>query len=129
VQKIVADFWVTGMDEARVNAQGIEPLKSRLAAIDALRDGPAVAEYLRTTAARGENPVITIEVFPDFKDSSVNLAYVEQGGLGLPDKTSISIPTRNRSARRIRSTLRVPSCRVCRKQAARQAATVGLKRV
>src|SRR6185295_10116255 len=34
VQKIVADFWVTGMDETRVNAQGIEPLKSRLAAID-----------------------------------------------------------------------------------------------
>jgi len=87
VQKIIADFWVTGMDEARVNAQGVEPLKSRLAAIDALRDGPAVAEYLRTTAAQGENPLLTIEVAPDFKDSSVNLAYFEQGGLGLPDKT------------------------------------------
>jgi putative endopeptidase len=87
VQKIVADLWTTGMDEARVNAQGLEPLKSRLAAIDALDDGPAIADYLRKTAATGENPLLGLEALPDFKDSSVNIAYAEQGGLGLPDKT------------------------------------------
>ena len=36
VEKIVGDLWATGMDEAKINAQGIEPIKGELAAIDAL---------------------------------------------------------------------------------------------
>ena len=39
------------------------------------------------TAAVGENPLLGMEVLPDFKDSSVNIAYAEQGGLGLPDRS------------------------------------------
>jgi len=86
VQKIVGDFWATGMDSARINAQGVEPLRSRLTAIDALKDAPSIAEYLRRSAARGEN--ILFDFFPeaDFKNSAVNIAYAEQGGLGLPDR-------------------------------------------
>lgn len=87
IEKIIGDFWASGMDEARVNAQGLSPLKDRLAAIDALKDGPAVAEYLRTVAARGENPLFGFGPLPDFKDSTVNLGYTFQGGIGLPDKT------------------------------------------
>ena len=86
IEKIVGDFWVSGMDEARVNAQGMTPLNDRLAAIDALRDGPAIAEYLRKVAARGENPLFIFFPTADFKNSSMNLAYAAQGGLGLPDK-------------------------------------------
>ena len=86
VEKIVGDFWATGMDEAKINAQGIAPLKSHLDAIDALADGPAVAEYLRTTAAKGENFLFGFGPSPDYKDSNVNIAYASQGGLGLPDK-------------------------------------------
>ena len=29
VKKIVGDLWATGMDEAKINAQGIEPLEDR----------------------------------------------------------------------------------------------------
>jgi putative endopeptidase len=90
IDKIIADFWATGMDEAKVNARGLSPLEDRLAAIDALRDGPAVAEYLRKVAAQGENPLFAFFPLPDFKDSSVNVAYAFQGGLGLPDKNYYS---------------------------------------
>lgn len=86
VEKIVGDFWATGMDEAKINAQGIAPLKSRLDAIDALADGPAVAEYLRQSAAKGEGFLFGFGPNGDFKDSSMNIAYAFQGGLGLPDK-------------------------------------------
>ena len=86
IEKIVGDFWVSGMDEARINAQGMTPLDDRLAAIDALRDGPAIAEYLRKVAARGENPLFIFFPTADFKNSSMNLAYAAQGGLGLPDR-------------------------------------------
>jgi putative endopeptidase len=87
VEKIVADFWRTGMDEARVNAQGLEPLRDRLAAIDELSGGRSVSEYLRKVAAKGENPLFGFGSGADFKDSAMNIAYAIQGGLGLPDKT------------------------------------------
>ena len=86
VEKIVGDLWSTGMDEAKVNAQGIKPLESRLAAIDALADSNAVAEYVRTAAARGEGFLFGFGPEADFKNSSMNMAYAMQGGLGLPDK-------------------------------------------
>ncbi len=86
VDKIVGDFWASGMDEAKVNAQGIAPLKADLAAIDGLKDGPAVAEYLRQSAAKGENGLFGFGAEADFKHSSMNMAYAMQGGLGLPDR-------------------------------------------
>jgi putative endopeptidase len=86
VEKIIGDFWATGMDEATIEAQGITPLKSRLDAIDALADGPAVAEHLRQSFAKGEGALFGFGPNPDFKDSSMNIAYVGQAGLGLPDK-------------------------------------------
>ncbi|MBO9718383.1 MAG: peptidase [Pseudoxanthomonas sp.] len=87
IEKIVGDFWATGMDEARINAQGLEPLKADLAAIDALTDATSIARYLRDSAARGDNVLFDFSPQADFKDSSMNIAYAAQGGLGLPDKT------------------------------------------
>jgi putative endopeptidase len=87
IEKIIADFWVSGMDEARINAQGLTPLQDRLAAIDALKDGVTVADYLRKVAATGENPLFAFISEADFKDSSMAIGYAIQGGLGLPDKT------------------------------------------
>ena len=46
VEKIVGDLWATGMDEAKVNAQGIEPIKPMLTAIDGLQDKDAILAYL-----------------------------------------------------------------------------------
>src|SRR5688500_13331286 len=87
VKKLVGDLWSTGMDEAKINAQGIEPIKGRLAAIDALTDAASIAEHLRVTTARGEMVLFGFGPEADFKDSSMNMAYVVQAGLGLPDKT------------------------------------------
>jgi putative endopeptidase len=87
VEKIVGDFWATGMDEAKVNAAGLTPLKSRLDAIAALATPEQIAEHLRTTAAKGEGFLFSFGPEADFKNSSMNIAYAAQGGLGLPDKT------------------------------------------
>ena len=87
VEKLVGDFWATGMDEAKINAQGIEPLKAELTAIDGLTDTASIADWLRSTAAKGQGFLWGIGAMPDFKDSSVNIAATGQGGLGLPDTT------------------------------------------
>lgn len=85
VEKIVGDLWATGMDEAKVNAQGIEPIKADLAAIDGLASKEAIVDYLSTSAAKGRNFLFGFGGEADFKDSSMVLAYASQGGLGLPD--------------------------------------------
>ncbi len=87
VKKIVGDFWATGMDEARINEQGIAPIQDRLDAIAALDSQDKVAEYLRSTAAKGENMLFDFGAEADFQESDMNIAYATQGGLGLPDKT------------------------------------------
>jgi putative endopeptidase len=86
VEKIVGDLWSTGMDEAKINAQGIEPIKGELAAIDGLNDKDAIVAYLRSSAAKGQNGLFGFGAEADFKNSAVNMAYASQGGLGLPDK-------------------------------------------
>ena len=87
VEKIVGDFWASGMDEAKINSLGITPLKADLDAIDALTDTAGIAAYIRDTAAKGENGLFGFGPEADFKNSSMNIAYAAQGGLGLPDKT------------------------------------------
>ncbi len=87
IEKIVGDFWAAGMDEAKINSLGITPLKADLAAIDGLQDSAALADYLRSTAAKGENFLFGFGPEADFKNSAMNMAYASQGGLGLPDTT------------------------------------------
>src|SRR5690606_1945173 len=87
VEKIVGDFWATGMDRAAIDAQGIAPIQDVIDAIEALDSHQAVADYLRASAADGRNVLFGFGASPDFKDSAVNIAYASQGGLGLPDKT------------------------------------------
>jgi putative endopeptidase len=91
IDKIIGDFWSTGMDEKKLNEEGLAPLAGRLAAIDALADGPSVAEYLRKVAAAGENPLFGFSAEPDFKNSAMNIASAFQGGLSLPDSTYYSL--------------------------------------
>jgi len=87
IEKIVGDFWAAGMDEAKINSLGITPLKADLAAIDGLQNSAALADYLRSTAAKGENFLFGFGPEADFKNSAMNMAYASQGGLGLPDTT------------------------------------------
>lgn len=86
IDKLIGDFYATGMDEAKIEAQGISPLKSRLEAIDALSDSASIAEYLRQSYAQGEGLLFGFGPEADFKNSDMNIAYASQGGLGLPDK-------------------------------------------
>jgi putative endopeptidase len=84
--RIVGDLWATAMDEAKANALGIKPIQGELDAIAALKQPEDIADFLRTSYAKGQGYVFGFGPSPDFKDSSVNIAYVAQAGLGLPDR-------------------------------------------
>jgi putative endopeptidase len=86
VEKLVGDFWATGMDAEKINQQGVAPIQGMLDAIAALDDKDSIADYLRQSAARGQNVLFGFGANADFSDSTMNIAYAMQGGLGLPDK-------------------------------------------
>ncbi|WAT15808.1 M13 family metallopeptidase [Xanthomonas fragariae] len=92
VEKIVGDLWSTGMDEAKINAQGIAPLKPELAAIDAISDQAKLVDYLRSSAAKGNNALFSFDAGADFKKSTQEIAYAMQSGLGLPDPEYYTSP-------------------------------------
>lgn len=85
-QRVVGDFWRSGMDAAAIHALGLEPLREELARIDAIDTGAAVARYLADRHSRGCGLLFGFEVAADFEDPHASMAYIVQGGLGLPDR-------------------------------------------
>ncbi|HOV57189.1 MAG TPA: M13-type metalloendopeptidase [Rhodanobacteraceae bacterium] len=88
----VGAFYRAGMDEAAIAARGYAPIKAELAQIAALRDGAAVAAYLRERHARGLGGVFGFYASADYKNAARQIAYARQGGLGLPTAEYYSKP-------------------------------------
>jgi predicted metalloendopeptidase len=87
VERLVGDFYASGMDEAAIAAAGAEPLRpllDRIAAIASLED---VRALLVDWHATGLGPYFGIGVEADFEDATRYLGYVQQAGLGLPEKS------------------------------------------
>lgn len=83
-QRVVADLWTSGMDESHINSDQLRPLRGELAALSALNSPQAVEQHLRQLTAKGRNPLFGLAVEPDLGNRSTQIAYVFQGGLGLP---------------------------------------------
>ncbi len=86
-QKLIGDVWATGMDDAAINAAGLTPIQPMLDEISALESGESIAAFLMKSYAKGQSYVFGFGPSPDFKNSTVNIAYAGQAGLGLPDTT------------------------------------------
>jgi len=86
VEAKIGDIWKTGSDEAKIEAAGIAPLQPQLDKIAALKDTATIAQYLRDSQAQGQGVLFSLFGNADYKDSANVIAYVGQGGLGLPEK-------------------------------------------
>ncbi len=86
VEAKIGDIWKTGSDEAKIEAAGIAPLQPQLDKIAALNDTAAITQYLRDSQAKGQGVLFSLSANADYKDSANVIAYVGQGGLGLPEK-------------------------------------------
>ena len=92
----LGDFYASYLDEAAVEARGLEPLRPQLTAIAALRDRKALARALggdlRTDVdALNATHFHTSRLFglwvaPDLNQPTVYVSYLFQGGLGMPDR-------------------------------------------
>jgi putative endopeptidase len=79
-------FWAACMDEQAVEAQGIAPIATDLARIDAIDDRSGVVAEIRRMHQTGINPLFRFVAQNDFKNSDSVIAAILQGGLGLPDR-------------------------------------------
>ena len=86
VEKLVGDFYASGMDEAAIERAGIAPLRPLLDKVDAISDSAGIAAYLRESAAEGRISLFSFYGNADYRDSSRVIAYAGQGGLSLPER-------------------------------------------
>ncbi|MBD1384211.1 M13 family metallopeptidase [Mucilaginibacter rigui] len=86
IEQKVGDFYASGMDMVTINRRGYEPVRSILARIDAINSVPALLKFVAVEMTSGNRSVISFGISPDNKNSSINIAHVYQGGIGLPEK-------------------------------------------
>ncbi|MEZ5543873.1 MAG: M13-type metalloendopeptidase [Lysobacteraceae bacterium] len=86
VEKLVGDFYASGMDEAAIEKAGLSPIQPILDRIAVLATPADVAAYLGEAAAQGRGALFRFGGAEDFRDSSQMIAYASQGGLSLPER-------------------------------------------
>ncbi len=84
-QKVGA-FYLSGMDEARLEAEGAKPLAEHLAQIAAIQTQTDLIQVLAQLHKEGINPLFNLDVSQDAKNSLRYIIDLSQGGLGLPDR-------------------------------------------
>ena len=82
----IGDYYYSCMDEAGIEAKGIAPVKPAMDSINAMSDKKQLAGVLGGLHHGGVKAFFDFGAEPDFKDSKVDIATADQGGLGLPDK-------------------------------------------
>ncbi len=82
----VGSFYRSGMDEARVEADGAKPLAPELAAIDAIHDQPSLLREMAHLQRLQIDAGFGLGVGQDQKRSTQQIVQIGQGGLGMPDR-------------------------------------------
>lgn len=86
VPQKIGDLYKQGMDSIRLNTDGALPIKDQLAAINA---ATSVDDIIRLTGEIrffAAAPFLNMYVGADDKNSSMNIAHIYQGGLGLGER-------------------------------------------
>ncbi len=86
LEQKIGNLYAAGMDDAAIDKAGFDPIKPRLAQIDALKNSADVAKFLDNSFNDGDQYVFNFGAGADFKDASKQIGFVFQDGLGLPTK-------------------------------------------
>ncbi len=79
-------LYTSFMDEAKVEAVGLAPLMADIAAVRAIKSKPAFARYMGGTNGKFGISLFDFQPYADTADPTMNVLYLGQGGLGLPDR-------------------------------------------
>lgn len=82
----LGNYYGACMDEPTIEKAGTEPLKPLLAEIAKVTNADTAMSAAGKLHAASISVFFGIGVVADFKNPDVNIAYMAQGGLGLPDR-------------------------------------------
>ena len=94
--RMIGDYYAAFMDEKAIEARGLKSIQPELDEIAAIHDKPSLAHVLGSElradvdALNNTNfhtdRLFGLWVSPDFDNPNQNVAYLLQGGLGMPDR-------------------------------------------
>jgi putative endopeptidase len=86
IEQKIGDFYFACMDEKGINARGAAALKPDLDRIAALKNKKDLAELVAMLHRGGTSEFFRFSSEQDPKDSAQEIAGLDQGGIGLPDR-------------------------------------------
>lgn len=100
VAQKVGDYYASLMDEAGIEAKGLAPLATELAAISAITNRTSLSAYLGTTLnsevdglTDNADHIFGVWVNQGFAESDHYVYHLLQGGLGMPDRDDYIDPS------------------------------------
>ncbi|HCL43504.1 MAG TPA: peptidase M13, partial [Pseudomonas sp.] len=85
VQKLLGDFWASGLDETAVEADGSNPIAPLLTRINAIKKAKDVPASIAALHQVGIPVAFNFGPDVDLKALDRHIGYFMQGGMGLPD--------------------------------------------
>ena len=86
IDQKLGDFYASCMDEEGINKRGLAPVQPYLDEIAAMPNKAALQAEIPKLHRKGIIVFFNFGVGPDAKNSKMNIAQADQGGLGLPDR-------------------------------------------
>lgn len=86
IDQKIGDYYDSCMDEKVVNEKGLTPLKPELDRIAAVQDKQSLIDAIARVHLIGPNPLFNFYSSPDLHNADQVIAYIDQGGLSLPDR-------------------------------------------
>jgi len=82
----VGDLFSIGMDTVRLDREGIAPIVNDLAAIQALATLDDAIAHIKAQHQQGFMPFFSLFAMADLENSRMNMAWINQTGLGMGDR-------------------------------------------
>lgn len=82
----IGDYYASCMNTAAINADGLKPLQAELKRIDMLKDKKELPALIAHYQKISVTAFFDMGSMQDYKDATKEIAVVDQGGLGLPEK-------------------------------------------
>ena len=86
VAQKIGDLYNMGMDSVTIDEQGAEPIQAELKTIADMKDLKGLTAMLADMSLNGLNPFLGIFGEADPDNSSMNIAWLWQSGLGIGDR-------------------------------------------
>ncbi len=86
IEQKIGDYYYACMDQKAIDARGVAALKSGMDRIAGLKNKKDLAELVALLMRDGSDQFFNFSSEQDAKDSSQEIAGLDQGGLGLPDR-------------------------------------------